>query len=355
MSAAVRNSRRFFYIFTRLKLKAMNNSLLKLAGMLLVCSCSVMKDTKNIGSIEQMDASLRGIIDDKAVIEVLGEGYEWSEGPVWVEAENMLLFSDVPKNTIHKWTEANGVEVYLTPSGYTGSTPSESKEPGSNGLTLDNQGKLVLAQHGDRRIARMDAPLSNPKSNFSTVADRYQGRRFNSPNDVVCTSSGEFFFTDPPYGLPKQENDPTREILFQGVYKIKIDGNVVIVTDSLTRPNGVAVTPDGRTLIVANSDPGKARWYAFDLEGDSVSNSRVFFDATEFTKSEQGLPDGLKIDKQGNIFATGPGGVWIFNKDAKVLGKIKLPVPSANCALSTDEKTLYITADNYLLRVKMRK
>jgi gluconolactonase len=267
----------------------------------------------------------------------------------------MLLFSDVPKNTIYKWTEEKGVEVYLTPSGYTGSVPSESKEPGSNGLTLDNNGKLVLCQHGDRRVARMDAAFNSPAPTFTTIADRFDGKKFNSPNDVIGTSNGEYYFTDPPYGLPKQENDSTREISFQGVYKVSANGNVTLVTDSLTRPNGVALTPDGKTLIVANSDPAKATWYAYDiLADDSIGNARVFYDATEIGKSEQGLPDGLRIDKKGNVFATGPGGVWIFDSTGKVTGKIKLPVSAANCELSEDEKTLYITADNYLLRVKMR-
>lgn len=312
-----------------------------------------MKETKTTGSIERTDPALNNIIKEDAVIEVLAEGYDWSEGPVWVESQKMLLFSDVPKNVIYKWTEEKGAEEYLTPSGYTGSTPSESREPGSNGLTLDGEGRLILCQHGDRRIARMDAPYDQPAPNFVTLADNYDGKKFNSPNDIAHRSNGDFFFTDPPYGLPKHAEDPTKEIPFQGVYKISADGKVTLLVDSLTRPNGIAFTPDEKTLIVANSDPEKPVWYAFDLdENDSLTNARIFYNAKG--AEGPGLPDGFKIDKQGNIFASGPGGIWIFDKDAKVLGKIKLPSPTSNCALADDDKTLYITSDAQLLRVKMR-
>jgi gluconolactonase len=209
----------------------------------------------------------------------------------------------------------------------------------------------VLCQHGDRRLATLDAPLNAPKSVFETLADRYDGKKFNSPNDVAIRKNGDYFFTDPPYGMPENLQQETP---FQGVYKLS-KGTVTLLVDSLTRPNGIAFSPDEKTIVIANSDSEKARWYAYDLtENDSVINGRIFYDATEAAKSEAGSPDGLKIDKQGNVFATGPGGIWIFNKDAKLLGKIKIPVPTANCAFSPDEKTLYITADQYLVRLKMR-
>ena len=315
-----------------------------------------MKDSKTIGSIERLDPSVNSIVKENAKIEILGEGYEWSEGPLWVASENMLLFSDVPTNKIYKWTEEKGVELYLTPSGYTGSEPSKSKEPGSNGLTLDTNGKLILCQHGDRRVARLDSDYKDPKPIFITLADRFEGKRFNSPNDVVVRKNGDVFFTDPPYGLPDQEKDSTKEIGFQGVYKISKDGKVTLLVDSLSRPNGLAFTPDEKTLIVANSDPEKAVWYAFDLdENDSIRNQRIFYDVTNNFKIEgMGLPDGLRIDKDGNIFATGPGGVWIFNKDGNVIGKIKLPQPTANCELADDGKTLFLTSDMFLLRIKLR-
>jgi gluconolactonase len=321
-----------------------------------ITACKSTNELKTMGTIEKIDSGLDEVITSDGKIEILGEGYVWSEGPLWIDAHQMLLFSDVPKNTIYKWTESHGVEVYLTPSGYTGTEPSTSREPGSNGLTLDQAGRLVLAQHGDRRIARMDADIKSPQSKFITLADRFDGKRLSSPNDVVVRKNGDIFFTDPPYGLPNQENDSTKEINFQGVYKVNSSGEVSLVTDSLTRPNGLVFTPDERTLIVANSDPAKAAWYAFDLtENDSIGNARIFYDATENAKAgEKGLPDGLKIDRKGNIFATGPGGVWIFNSTGKPLGKIVLPQATANCALSADEKTLYITSHMYLLRLKLR-
>lgn len=317
-------------------------------------SCN-MKETKTIGTIERLDPALDAIVSPSAQVEVISEGFEWSEGPLWIEAHKMLIFSDVPKNVIHKWTEEKGTEVYLTPSGYTG-TGSYSSEPGSNGLTLDRDGKLVMCQHGDRRMAVMEAALDRPEPTFKSLADNYQGKKLNSPNDAVFRSDGVLFFTDPPYGLPtKSEDDPTKEIPFQGVYKA-VNNEVTLITDTLTRPNGIAFLPGEKTLLVANSDPAKATWYAFDIgENDTVTNARIFYDATALVKTDPGLPDGLKVDKQGNIFATGPGGVWIFNKEGKVLGKIKTTAPAANCALADNDKTLYITADMYVARVKLRE
>jgi len=322
-------------------------------AFLALISCSP-KETKTIGSIERIDPALDAIIQNDPKVEVIAEGFEWSEGPIWIKDQNMLLFSDVPTNTIYKWTAEKGKEVYLTPSGYTGTETHYSNEPGSNGLTLNNEGKLVMCQHGDRRVAMMDATIATPESKFISLADNFQGKKLNSPNDVVFRSNGDFFFTDPPYGLPKQENDPSRETLFQGVYKVS-KGVASLITDSLTRPNGIALFPGEKTLIVANSDPGKATWYAFDLlENDSVANARIFYDATENTKTEKGLPDGLRIDKQGNVFASGPGGIWIFNKEGKVLGKIKISEATSNCALADDDKTLYATSDMYVVRIKLR-
>lgn len=340
-----------FYYLTPFKHILMKKTVFSIIILVWIHGCKVADEKKTLGSIERTDTAINDLIDTSATLEILATGYEWSEGPVWVDSEKMLLFSDVPKNTIYKWTQEKGAEVYLQPSGYTGQTASNSEEEGSNGLGLDNQGKLILCQHGDRRLAAMEAPLGNPSPNFSTLAEGYEGKKFNSPNDVAVRKNGDYFFTDPPYGLPK---NMTQEIPFQGVYKLS-KGIVTLLVDSITRPNGIAFTPDEKTLIIANSDPEKAVWYSFDLnENDSLTNPKIFHDATTAGKSEPGLPDGLKIDKQGNIFATGPGGIWIFNKEAKLLGKIKIPAATANCAFSADQKTLYITADSYLLRLKMK-
>lgn len=318
----------------------------------LATACAT-KETKTIGSIERIDAGLDNLISTDASIEILGEGFTWSEGPVWVEKENMLLFSDVPENVIYKWTEEKGVVPYLTPSGFTG-TETTSREPGSNGLVLHND-SLILCQHGDRRIARMNSSLDNPIANFSTVASTYEGKRFSSPNDAVFKSNGDLFFTDPPYGLGQQNDDPEKEQLQNGVYRVSSTGIVSLLVDSLTRPNGIIFLPGEKKFIVANSDPEKAIWYEFELnDKDSVQQGRIFYNATSHVGTEKGLPDGLKADKNGNIFASGPGGIWIFNQTGTVLGKIKIPEATANCALSPDEKTLYITSDMYLLRLRMR-
>lgn len=316
--------------------------------------CQTKKTYPTIGEIEKLDTSLDSIISATAKPEIIAEGLDWSEGPLWIEKDQMLLFSDVPRDTVFKWTEANGKEVYLSPSGYT-DTLKRGGEMGSNGLTLDNEGSLILCQCGNRQVARMDAPLSQPVARYSSIANAYEGKKFNSPNDVIYNTKGEVFFTDPPYGLEKNMDDPKKELPFQGVYKVKKSGEVILLTDTLTRPNGIVLLPGEKTLLVANSDPDKPNWYAFDLNNDSLSNGRIFYSCIGSDKKLKGLPDGMKADKAGNLFATGPGGVWIFNKQGKLAGKIKLPDATSNCALSADEKTLYITNDMYVLRVRMRQ
>lgn len=306
---------------------------------------------KTLGTIESLDPSLATLINKDAAVEIIAEGHKWTEGPLWIESEKMLLFSDIPPNKIFKWTEEKGEELYLTPSGYTGSVP-RGGEPGSNGLLLNKEGKLVLCQHGDRRMALMDAPLNAPAPKFITLADNYQGKKFCSPNDAVFRSNGDLFFTDPPYGMVA---DTVRELNFQGVYKLS-GGKVSLLVDSITKPNGIAFWNNEKTLIVACSDPDKAVWYLYDIgANDSLVNQRLLLDATPLSKSKlPGLPDGLKVDKSGNIFATGPGGVFIFNASGKQIGKINIPEPTSNIALADDDKTMYITANMYVLRVKMR-
>ena len=324
-------------------------------------ACQANKEIKTIGSMERLDPALDSILSPNSKVEIIAEGYDWSEGPLWVENQKMLLFSDVPKNIVYKWTEEKGAEPYLTPSGYTGEKP-RAEELGSNGLLLNDEGNLVLCQHGDRRLAMMDAPLGSPKAEFVTIADKFDGKKFNSPNDAVFRNY-DFYFTDPPYGLEKKMEDPLKEIPFQGVYRASADGGVSLLTDSLSRPNGIAFSPDGKYLFVANSDPAKAVWYRYDVvESTSpdgkvsvtLGSGKIFYDATPLVGKVKGSPDGFKIDSKGNIFATAPGGVFIFNSDAKLLGKINLPEASSNTALSGDEKTLFITNDMYVLRVKMR-
>ncbi len=304
--------------------------------------------------IERIDPALDATMNESAKVVIIAEGFEWSEGPLWIPHKNMLLFSDIPRNSIYKWTPEKGTELYLTPSGYTGVKP-RGGETGSNALLLNNNGQLVLCQQGDRRIALMDASLDHPKPNFITLADKYKRKKFDSPNDAVLRSNGDIYFTDPPYGLENNINDSTKEAPYQGVYKVSKDGKVILLTDSITRPNGIGFLPGDKTILVANSDPDRAIWYEFDLdENGTFINGRIFYDATAESKTEGGAPDGFKVDKMGNVFATGPGGLWIFDKKGKVLGKIKINVPVSNCALADDDKTLYITADMYVLKVNLR-
>jgi gluconolactonase len=303
-----------------------------------------------LGKIIKYDNALDKLIAPDAKIEVLSSGYIWTEGPVWVKNGNYLLFSDVPANTVFKWKEKEGISTFLKPSGYTG-TGIYSNEPGSNGLTINQKGELVSCEHGDRRVSVM--PLSG--GGKRTLADNFQGKRFNSPNDVVQHSSGAYYFTDPPYGLPKQEKDGSREINEFGVYRVGMDGKVTQVVSDLSRPNGLAFSPDEKILYVAQSDPDKAFIMAYLVQTDgSLSNGKVFFDATPMAKEGKlrGLPDGLRVDKQGNIFSTGPGGVMVISSEGKLLGIINTGEATANCTWGDDGSTLYITADMYLCRVK---
>jgi gluconolactonase len=303
-----------------------------------------------MGKVVYDDPQLEKLLPKTSTLEVLATGFVWSEGPLWIKEGGYLLFSDVPANTIFKWDEKQGISVFLKPSGYTG-TGTYSNEPGSNGLTLDDQGRLVACEHGDRRVTVM--PLSG--GGKYTLADRYKGKRFNSPNDVVQhTGNGSYYFTDPPYGLAQLDKDSSRELAVFGVYRIAPDGTVTLLIDNLTRPNGLAFSPDGKTLYVAQSDPEKAIWMSYPvLDNGNLGDGTLFFDATPMSrKGMQGLPDGLKIDQDGNLWATGPGGVLVLNPSGKLLGRIDTGQATANCAWGDDGSTLYITADGYICRIK---
>ncbi len=313
------------------------------------------KQYPTTGSIEALDESFSEIIASDAAIEILAEGFTWSEGPVWIDSLNSVLFSDVPENRIWRWSEADSLQLYLEPSGYLDEV--EISEPGSNGLILDNNGRLILCQHGERQVAYMDAPLNAPKSKFVALAQQYEGKRFNSPNDLVIDRQGNIYFTDPPYGLPQQMNDPQKEIPFQGVYRRNLDGSIDLLVDSLTRPNGVELTPDEKTLYVAVSDPERAYWMAYDLQSDGqLNNARIFHDTTPDVgkAGRKGVPDGMVVHSNGIVFGTGPGGVWVLSKDGKLLGKILTGQATANCTLNAREEYLYMTADMYLMRVKLK-
>ncbi len=317
--------------------------------MLAACS-TTEKDASALVTIERLDPELDQVLTTESSFEIIGEGYQWSEGPLWLEEENMLLFSDVPQNIIYKWTSANGVEQYLAPAGFTG----EGKREGSNGLLLNPVGNLVICQHGDRRMAVMASTLDDPKPMYETLADEYDGKKLNSPNDAAYDSKGNLYFTDPPYGLPGQDEAPDKEIPFNGVYKVSTDGKTTLLIDSLTRPNGIAFSPDQKYLYVANSDSKKAKWYQYELNDSTIVSGKVLYDATALTATEKGLPDGLKVDAKGNIFATGPGGVFIFNPGGKLIGKIKVTAATANCALANNDKTLFLTSHMYLIKIDFK-
>lgn len=306
---------------------------------------------KNIGQIVHLDPALDNIFDNNAKIEVIGDGFLWSEGPVWVKNGAYLLFSDVPANTIYKWKEGEKITEFLKPSGYTGILPY-GDEPGCNGLIINNLGQLISCEHGDRRISAMPIAIGGKK----TLADNYLGKRFNSPNDIVQKSNGDYYFTDPPYGMPKKEKDPSRETAIFGVYRIGKNGVVSLIIRDLTRPNGLAFSPDEKTLYEAQSDPERAYLMAYPVLADGkVGKGKIFFDVTPMVKQGlKGLPDGLKIDKKGNIFTTGPGGILVISPLGKLLGKIETGESTANCAFGNDGSVLYITADMYLLRIQTK-
>ena len=304
---------------------------------------------KLAGNVERLDPALDALVAPDARAEVLAQGYKWSEGPVWTGGA--VLFSDVPNNVIWRWQAGAGASEFLRPSGYTGTTP-RGGEPGSNGLAVDSTGRLFLCQHGDRRIAHFDAATRT----FVTVADKFEGKRFNSPNDLVVRANGDVYFTDPIYGLEGHEKDPARELPFSGVYRVHKNGAVDLVDNQLSFPNGLAFSPDGKTLYVAVSDPARAIWMAYDVDSHgNASNRRVFFDATAAAKAgKKGLPDGLKADVDGNLFATGPGGVYVFTPGGKHLGTIVTGEPTANCAFGDDGHTLYMTANDKLMRIRLK-
>ena len=299
--------------------------------------------------IVRKDPRFDALVPKDAAVETLADGYAWTEGPVWDKAKGRLLFSDIPGNRIISWSEGKGAEVFLKPSGYTGTAEFTGREPGSNGLAFDREGRLLLCQHGDRRIARLAAD-----GKFETLADRYEGKRLNSPNDLILLANGDILFTDPAYGLPKTFDDPARELPFTGVYRLSPNGAVSLLVKDQTAPNGIALSSDGKTLYVANSDPKRAVWMAYEMRGDgTVGAGRVFFDATAWVgPAKPGLPDGMKLDSKGNLFATGPGGLHVFAPDGTLLGTIDTGVPTANCGWGGDGSTLYITANTALFRLR---
>jgi gluconolactonase len=303
-----------------------------------------------LGTIERLDPEFDKLVPMDSQLEVLADGFTWTEGPLWMgdSKSGYLLFTDIPRNAIFSWSTFHGISLFMQPSGYTGVT-FYGLEPGANGLLLDASGNLVMCEHGDRRLS-----VLTPEGGKRTLVDHYQGKRLNSPNDGVLKSNGDIYFTDPPYGLPMREKDPRRELDFCGVYRwSQADGQVTLLTTELERPNGIGFSPDEKTLYVAQSDPKKAIWMAFPVREDgTLGSGKLFYDATTEVGKQPGLPDGLSVDDRGYVWASGPGGIYVFDPKGKLLGRILTGERTSNCCFGEDGSTLFVTADANLCRLR---
>jgi gluconolactonase len=318
--------------------------------------------SSTIGPIARLDPAIDAIIPQGAAVEKIAGGYEWTEGPIWTH-DGDLFFAGIHKNSINKWVPGQGASVFLHPSGYLGTKPYPGPEPGSNGMTLDKQGRLVVAGHAQRDVYRFES--LEPGAKLTVLCDSYQGKRLSSPNDLVYKSDGSLYFTDPPYGLPSQsDNDPLKKLPFNGVYRLPgaashkpgappDNRHLQLLIKDLTRPNGIAFSPDEKFLYIAVSDPANMVWMRYDVKPDgTVANGKVFCKA----ESSQGVgtPDGIKVDEKGNLYGAGPGGIWIISPEGKHIGTINLPERAANCNWGdADGKTLYMTASTSVYRIKL--
>lgn len=297
--------------------------------------------------VVRLDPAIDAIVPANPKIFKLAEGFQFTEGPVWLKAGD-LLFSDPNANTIYKYS-ADGAQlsVFKSNSGYSGKDIAEYLQPGSNGLALDPQGRLTINEHGNRRVTRIEKD-----GRVTVLADKYEGNRLNSPNDLVYRSDGTLFFTDPPFGLPKVYDDPRKELTYSGVFAL-YKGQLKLVSTDLKGANGIAFSPDEKYLYVGNWDPEKKIIMRYEVAADgSLANGKVFFDMTP-APGEDAL-DGIKVDRQGNLYVSGPGGLWIISSEAKHLGTIIAPKHPHNLAWGDDGKTLYMTAQGSLYRMPLK-
>jgi gluconolactonase len=312
--------------------------------------------------VDRLDVSIDAIVPANATIERVATGFTWVEGPIWIP-EGYLLFAEITSNSIRKVTPDGTVSIFMQPSGYKGTAPYGGKEPGSNGMTLDAKGRLTVAGHAQRDVWRLESV--DPKAQVTVLADSYLGKKLNSPNDLVYRADGSLYFTDPPYGLPTQgDDDPIKQLQVNGVYRIpkaldqrpgvapERDKLQLLVKD-LPRPNGIAFSPDEKYLYVDNSQP-KRIWMRYRVKEDgSLTDAKLFHDAT--SDPRPGAPDGMKVDRLGNVYSTGPGGVWVFSPEGKALGTILVPEVASNVNWGgADRKTLYITASSSIYRVTLK-
>jgi len=325
-----------------------------LMSCVLTAACASPRDAATagapIGRVVAFDPAFQSLVPKDARIEKIAEGFEWSEGPAWVTKGGFLLFNDVPGNTMHRWSSRDGASVFLKPSGYAGTDLDGLREAGANGLEAEPGGTVLLADSGSRLIARFD-PATKQRT---TLAATYEGKRFNSPNDIARRSDGVVFFTDPPYGLKGIDESPLKEQPVNGVYRLDTDGTVHLLEGALKFPNGVALSPDERTLYVANSDRDHPVWMAYrlDARGD-VHDGRVFADATDLAAQAEGAPDGLCISGDGHLFASAPGGLLVMDAAGKRLGLIQTGARVSNCAFGEDGRTLFLTSHAFVARVRV--
>ena len=299
-------------------------------------------------TITSFDPRFDRLVPKEAQLEKIADGFTWVEGPVWHKQGGYLLFSDIPANAVYRWKPGEKVGLFLENSGYSGNTPFPGKEPGSNGLALDANGQLVLCRHGDREIGRLEA-----NGRITVLVDGYDGHPINSPNDLVFKSDGTLYFTDPPFGLPKAFDDPNKAPV-QGVYRVAKDGKVALLIEDIKAPNGIAFSPDERTLYVSDVDPKRAAWLAYDVKTDgTIANGRVLYDATRWRQDPFFGPDGLKVDRHGNIFGARPGGLTVIASDGTLLGTIETGKPTSNVAWGEDGRTLFITGGTSVYRLRV--
>ena len=314
---------------------------------------TILHAAQPAAGVQRLDPGLDAVVHKDAAVEILGTGYRWAEGPVWVRRQGWLLFSDVPGNTIWRWREGQGLDVFMRPSGLEGPVPDAFNEAGANGLAIDPQGRLVMADSGNRAIARVDLDTKRK----TILIDRFEGKRFNSPNTVVVAKTGAIFFTDPPYGLKDQDHSPLRELDFQGLFRLDPDGSLHLLDRAQRRPNGLALSPDQRILYLALSDEMRPEILAYPLDrSGAVGTPHLFCDMRKAQAAGgTGLPDGMVVDRAGRLFVAGPGGVHVLTPQGKRLGVISTGKTIANCCFGgADGKTLFMTSHDRLARIRLR-
>lgn len=298
--------------------------------------------------LDVFDDRFYELISRQTKADILAEGFQWSEGPCWDLKKNKIYFTDVPQNKAYSWSAKKGLQTFLSPSGE--ANVEGFREPGANGLFFDHQSRLLLCNHGRRSIE----VVQTDSKTRETLTQSFRGKKFNSPNDIVATRDGHMFFTDPPYGLAGLDASNLKELPFNGVYHLAPNGKVKLIDRKLTFPNGIAISKDGRTLYVSQSDPNKPILMRYNLDAShKVMNKTILFDFAAFMKPDaHGLPDGMTLDEAGNIFTTGPGGIYVITPEGHALGRLSLDRASSNCSFGEDGKTLFVTNQDRLLRME---